>query len=144
MITRSGDFIPPMNEIYHYPFLCAGWFGLFVTAMNLIPVGQLDGGHIAAAVLGQKSRKVGRVFLVVLSLLGILGFVPLVGLRVGFGWPGWLIWALVLSLFLRRSESKESKLFDSIAIGFRRKATALACLLVFLLCFSISPFAIDF
>ena len=144
MVTGRGDFIPPMNEIYHYPFLCAGWFGAFVTAMNLIPAGQLDGGHIAIAVLGNKSRKIGRVFLVFLSVLGILGFVPLVGLESGFGWPGWLLWAMVLSLFLRRSGSRESEILDSAQIGSGRKATALACLLVFLLCFSIAPFVIDF
>ncbi len=144
LVTGRGDFIPPMNEIYHYPFLCAGWFGLFVTAMNLIPVGQLDGGHIALSVLGTKSHKIGKVFLVLLSLLGILGFVPLLGLESGFGWPGWLLWALVLSLFLRRSGFRESGIFDSAQIGIGRKATALACLLVFVLCFSIAPFVIDF
>ncbi len=144
LVTGRGDFIPPMNEVYHYPFLCAGWFGLFVTAMNLIPVGQLDGGHIAVAVLGTKSNKIGKVSLVLLSLLGILGFVPLVGLESGFGWPGWLVWALVLSLFLRRSGTRASDTFDSSQIGSGRKATALVCLLVFLLSFSIAPFVIDF
>ena len=43
----TNQFVPPMTEMYHYPFLCAGWFGLFVTSMNLLPVGQLDGGHLA-------------------------------------------------------------------------------------------------
>jgi len=54
LFTNPNDFIPPMSEIYHYPYLCAGWFGLFVTAMNLIPVGQLDGGHIIYSMVGEK------------------------------------------------------------------------------------------
>jgi membrane-associated protease RseP (regulator of RpoE activity) len=144
ILAGSGAFIPPMNEIYHYPFLCAGWFGLFVTAMNLIPIGQLDGGHISAAVFGDRSRKIGIVFLILLSVLGILGFAPLLGLESGFGWPGWLLWALVLALFLRRSGLEASGISSSTHLGFGRKAVALVCLLVFLLSFSIAPFAIDF
>jgi membrane-associated protease RseP (regulator of RpoE activity) len=144
LASARGSFVPPMNEIYHYPFLCAGWFGLFVTAMNLIPVGQLDGGHIATAVFGKSSHRIAKVSLVLMMLLGILGFFPLIGLVSGFGWPGWLFWAVVLSLMFRRSGGRKSGVIDSAQIDGGRKATAVVCLLVFLFSFSSAPFVIDF
>ena len=52
----TNQFVPPMTEMYHYPFLCAGWFGLFVTSMNLLPVGQLDGGHLAYTMFGPRPQ----------------------------------------------------------------------------------------
>ncbi|MBE2281439.1 MAG: site-2 protease family protein [Ignavibacteriaceae bacterium] len=75
MFANSPDgFIPPMNEIYHYPYLCVGWFGLFVTALNLIPVGQLDGGHIMYAMFGSKVQKiVAWVFMLFMLVWGGLG-----------------------------------------------------------------------
>jgi membrane-associated protease RseP (regulator of RpoE activity) len=57
--TDSQQFVPPMTEIYHYPFLCVGWFGLFVTAMNLIPIGQFDGGHLIYTMFGERHRTHG-------------------------------------------------------------------------------------
>ena len=90
----ANEFVPPMSEMYHYPFLCAGWFGLFVTAMNLIPVGQLDGGHISYSMFGIKHRILANASMIVLLGLGVADLLQYIGLPVSFGWLGWLIWAM--------------------------------------------------
>jgi len=70
LTNPANQFVPPMTEVYHYPFLCAGWFGLFVTAMNMIPIGQLDGGHIAYTMFGSRHRFISRASFVTLLLIG--------------------------------------------------------------------------
>ena len=55
IFISKAQFFPPMSEIYHYPLLCVGWFGMFITAMNMLPVGQLDGGHISYTMFGEKN-----------------------------------------------------------------------------------------
>jgi membrane-associated protease RseP (regulator of RpoE activity) len=92
----SKDFIPPMTEMYHYPFLITGWFGLFVTAMNLIPVGQLDGGHLSYAMFGDRHRMVSNVAFGIIFLIGAAGFLPLLGIETTIGWTGWIFWVLIL------------------------------------------------
>ncbi|MFB6279507.1 MAG: site-2 protease family protein [Salinibacter sp.] len=67
--------VPPMYEMYHYPVLFAGWLGLFFTALNLLPVGQLDGGHVLYALLGDKwHRRFAQAFVFVLLFSGGVGF----------------------------------------------------------------------
>ena len=69
-----------------HPIALAGWFGLFVTFLNLLPVGQLDGGHVAYSLFGRSHRWISR-----LSLVGIL----LLGFQ---GWEGWFFWVVLLFL----------------------------------------------
>lgn len=61
IFDNPNGWLPPMNEIYHYPFLCVGWFGFFVTTLNLLPFGQLDGGHIIYAMFGSRQRKIAKI-----------------------------------------------------------------------------------
>ena len=84
-LFRSG-----MNpaEIILHPVGCAAWVGLFATALNLLPVGQLDGGHILYAVLGDKCRNISRGFFLVLLPLGIFLLVRLAGLGRDPVFPG--------------------------------------------------------
>src|SRR5260221_2270836 len=96
-----GNFVPPMNEVYHYPFLCVGWFGLFITALNLIPVGQLDGGHILYALIGRKQRLIARIFFGLLIVIGLSSFLPLFGRNVQLGTAGWLLWAAILFFVIK-------------------------------------------
>jgi membrane-associated protease RseP (regulator of RpoE activity) len=74
ILVPTGKFMPPMNEIYHFPFLNVGWFGLFVTTMNLLPIGQFDGGHIFYAMFGKKAQLViAKVSFWFLAIIGLFG-----------------------------------------------------------------------
>ena len=82
-----GD-LPTGFDILIHPIAYAGWVGLFITALNLLPIGQLDGGHILYGVFGRKSKLVSRALIPVLLLLAIfynLGWLVLVGLLLVFG-----------------------------------------------------------
>lgn len=71
LFANPQGWLPPMNEIYHYPFLCVGWFGLFVTTLNLLPFGQLDGGHIIYAMFGKLQHRIGKIAWWLLIVIGI-------------------------------------------------------------------------
>ncbi len=137
LTNPSTQFVPPMSEMYHYPFLCAGWFGLFVTAMNLIPIGQLDGGHIAYAMFGRGHRYISRICFGLLLVLGLVSLLPLIGVGVTIGWFGWLIWALILLFMIRLDHPpvlQEEPLDDT------RRLVGWTAFLMFALSFSPSPF----
>ena len=108
----------PMNEIYHFPFIFAGWVGLLVTAINLMPVGQLDGGHIAYALFGNRAKYISFAAFAVLILLNVFSLnylvwtiliffivrfkhpptendhIPLTKGRIVLGWLGYIIFVL--------------------------------------------------
>jgi membrane-associated protease RseP (regulator of RpoE activity) len=73
--------LPQGYDVVLHPIGFAAWLGIFVTSLNLIPIGQLDGGHVAYALWGERQRTVA---LAMLPILLVLGFV---------GWPGWFLWA---------------------------------------------------
>lgn len=67
----AGDRMPEMYDIIHYPFIFAGWFGLLVTALNLLPIGQLDGGHITYSLLGKRQKYVGYAAFIAILAMGL-------------------------------------------------------------------------
>lgn len=96
-LVPAKGFMPPMTEVYHYPFLCAGWFGLLITALNMMPAGQLDGGHISYTMFGRKNAAIiAYVTVGVLFTMGILGLLPLFGIEINAGSINWLFWALLI------------------------------------------------
>ena len=118
------------SDIYLHPAARAAWVGMFCTAMNLLPIGQLDGGHIVYACF---PRRHGTISLVVSLLMLPLGAAFLINQRVF--WAGWLLWGLVLLLFGRR----HPMVYDSGELDRGRRKLALLALVVFLLCFSLVP-----
>jgi membrane-associated protease RseP (regulator of RpoE activity) len=137
-ISVTHGFFPPMNEIYHYPFLCVGWFGLFVTALNLLPVGQLDGGHILYALTGSKMQgKIARVFFLFLIVMGLGSLIPLLGWKLRLGTLGWLLWAAIL-FFIIKLDHPAIPGDEPLTPG--RKFLGWATMVTFLLIFPPVPF----
>jgi membrane-associated protease RseP (regulator of RpoE activity) len=112
----------PLDILLH-PMARAAWVGLLATALNLIPVGQLDGGHILYSIAGRLHRGVSIASLVLLLAAG------------RFFWYGWLLWAVLL-FFARRHPS----IYDDTPLGPARLRLSGLTLLIFLLSFTIAPF----
>ncbi|MDZ4711970.1 MAG: site-2 protease family protein [bacterium] len=102
IFASSPDvFMPPMNEIYHYPFLCVGWFGLLITSLNMLPVGQLDGGHISYAMFGDKHKYAAYIVFAMLVLFGLAGIIPFFDINLNFGSLNWLLWAILIFFVIK-------------------------------------------
>lgn len=130
----------PMSEIYHYPLLLAAYLGLFVTALNLLPFGQLDGGHIVYALFGPVWHKIISWMTVSVCLIagtvGMVSKIQDIGAPVGF-WPGWLVWGLVMLFVVRPGHPPLS---EAVPLDTKRKVIAGISLFIFLLCFTPAPF----
>jgi len=122
----------PADHLMMHPVARAAWVGLFATALNLLPVGQLDGGHIVYAVAAEKHRRLSRVFLLALLAAGALGFRYPEML-----WPGWLVFGGFLLLIGPRHPAV---LDPGAGLDSGRLRVAALGLLVFLLCFTPVPF----
>ena len=114
----------PMYELYHFPLIFAGWIGLFVTALNLMPIGQLDGGHISYALLGKKAKYVA-----------IGAFIALAALN--FYSTNWLLWTILLLFVIRLKHPPTMN--DRIELDDTRRILGWISYIIFITCFPPAP-----
>ena len=116
-------FAPGADVLVLHPLAVAGWVGLFFTAMNLLPVAQLDGGHIVYALLGAK-RQLAVATLFFASLL-----------VQGWWWPGWWFWAVLVLLIGRGRLAHPPVLDPRLPLTRGRRVAGWACIVFFVLAF---------
>jgi membrane-associated protease RseP (regulator of RpoE activity) len=112
----------PVTDIYLHPVARAAWVGIFATALNLLPIGQLDGGHILYAFIGDRHRLLSKIFVALLVPMGYFSI-------------SWLLWAVLLFFF----GLKHPRIYDSAEMGRGRIKLGWLALVMFLVCFSLSP-----
>ena len=110
-------------DISLHPVARAAWVGTLATALNLLPIGQLDGGHIVYAFTASKHKLLSRLFVLALIPLGI------------FYWHAWLVWAALLFFFALR----HPLIFDVTPLDRRRVGLGILAAVIFLLTFTVVP-----
>ncbi len=135
--------LPPGHDVMLHPVGFAGWLGLFVTVLNLLPVGQFDGGHIVYAVLGRHHYVVSRATVIGLIVFWAAGpGYAWTGSDVPWSdwitsrWPGWLVWA-ALALFL--GSRHPPPVDPHTTLDASRKLLGVVSLIIFILCFIPRP-----
>ncbi|HEX4946238.1 MAG TPA: site-2 protease family protein [Blastocatellia bacterium] len=119
------------RDIELNPFWFAAWAGCLVTSLNLLPVGQLDGGHVVYAAFGARWHWIiARVIYVGVILLTVVSYF-------WDGWMGWAVYVVILTLMLRIGHPRVMD--EEESLGFGRKVVTAIGLLVFLLCFMPAP-----
>ncbi len=120
-------------QIMH-PVAFAGWIGLFVTLLNLIPVGQLDGGHVLRAMIGERAEKISRIFPLFLILIGIAS-----GYLTGYSSSIWIFWGIFTMFF--SMQPHPPPLDDRSDVGRKRILAGIILFILGMLCFTPVPIA---
>jgi membrane-associated protease RseP (regulator of RpoE activity) len=135
MILRLFEWIafPGVREVdlYLHPVARAAWVGLLATALNLLPIGQLDGGHVLYAFLGERTRWTSRFAIASLAGLGLFQLFTS-AYKMGYMW---IFWAGFLIFFGMRHPA----IVDPSPVGRMRTWLGVLALIIFILCFTAAP-----
>jgi membrane-associated protease RseP (regulator of RpoE activity) len=118
LLPSGGD------DVYMHPVALAGWAGLLVTGLNLLPAGQLDGGHIFFALFGPRAAQL-------MSMAVAVGLLAL-----GFLWSGWFLWAVIVALL---GQARSPLLNEVTPLDGRWRLLAMLGIVVFVLVFTPMP-----
>jgi Zn-dependent protease len=121
---------PEGSVLVLHPVGFAGWVGIMVTSFNLVPFGQLDGGHIAYALLGRRARLVSKGVIVIFVVMGVIF------------WVGWFLWAAVMLFFEFKSKLRlrhPPVLDEDMPLDRGRRVRAVFVILIFALSFIPDP-----
>ncbi len=121
--------LPENANIVMHPIAFAGWIGLLVTAMNLLPIGQLDGGHVSYALFGSRHVWVSRLALIIILSLGFMRW-----------WDGWLVWGVLLLLLGIRHPPP---LDPSLPLDPKRRLIGWFIIVILVVTFTPTPFSIQ-
>jgi membrane-associated protease RseP (regulator of RpoE activity) len=121
-LTGAGRYTSA--AVQEHPVFMAAWFGLLVTALNLLPIGQLDGGHVIRAALGRRQPIASYGVLLLAALSAVRG-------------PIWAFFCFFTAIFLGVAHPPVEN--DDEPLPFSHQMIALLCLAVFLLCFTLVP-----
>jgi membrane-associated protease RseP (regulator of RpoE activity) len=120
LVTLRFGALPTGMRLYTHPMFDAAWVGLLVTALNLMPVGQLDGGRIAYALFGRAHRQVGIATFVALLALGLITWSP-----------NWVVWGLFVFVFVGFQHGPP--LDDVTPLTRERRVVGWVCLILLVL-----------
>ena len=136
-----GAWQVPLSRVSLHPTGIAAWVGMFATALNLLPGGQLDGGHIVYAVWPRLHRHIGNLVIGILLPLGFIAIFRDQGWLDGgwAGWEGWLVWVI----FIAVSGLRHPIVPHYPGVGRSRQWMSLVALAMFVLTFMPEPFRIN-
>lgn len=115
---------PETVDVILHPVAFAGWIGLLVTSLNLLPIGQLDGGHIIYALFGEKHGLIAKITIPILIVMGIVF------------WRGWIIWAVLMIII---GYKHPPVVYPHIQLDKKRIYIGWASLVIFILTFTPTP-----
>ncbi len=148
--------VPANHDIFLHQIAFAGWVGLLVTMLNLLPIGQLDGGHVTYAILGRHRHQwLGKIVLPILLLFGALPLPQIIYILIyeapatgiikemaSYGWLGWLLWFVILKFLIKPTHPPVMD--EAQPLDRRRVLIGWLALLIFVLTFTPAPFIMNF